>query len=234
MMEIAGVIPAKGSSSRVPSKNRTEIRGLPLFLWAANNLSRVLPADRIFVDSDDDEILRQTAACGFGTIRRPSALATNATDGNELLLWQASQAPADVYVQHLPPTLFLSESTLLSFLAEIERGADSAFGVRRLHAYQWSGEQPAYDLRRVPNSFDLPELTLESMGLYVVKRAALLAERIRPAGKRAQLELGPIESIDIDYPEDLELARAVANGLPKDSPFIAGVYALAQRYSRIK
>ena len=48
MTRIVGFIPAKGSSTRVPSKNKQRVRGVPLFLWAANNLSRVLEREDIF------------------------------------------------------------------------------------------------------------------------------------------------------------------------------------------
>ena len=111
-MKIVGIIPAKGSSSRTINKNRQKVLNVPLFLWAANNLNRVLDRSDIYIDSDSKEILSLAKYYGFSIIERPSNLATNATNGNELLQWEASNVKADLYIQHLPPMIFLKKDTL--------------------------------------------------------------------------------------------------------------------------
>ena len=107
-MKIVGFIPAKGSSTRTPAKNMQKVLGVPLFLWAANNLNKVLDKQDIYIDSDSEEILAIAKKHGFNTIKRPIELATNATDGNQLLQWQAKNVDADIYIQHLPPMIFLT------------------------------------------------------------------------------------------------------------------------------
>ena len=229
-MKIAGVIPAKGSSSRVPSKNRQHILNVPLFLWAANNLARVLPRADIYIDSDSSEIRETAAHFGFGTIERPNDLATNATDGNALMLWQASQVDADIYVQHLPPMVFLKKTTLEEAIGAVVSGDHhSAVGLIKSHAYQWAEDDPAYDVVNIPNSFTLPPLITEGMGLYVTRRDALLSERIRIPGPVAPVYLDPYESVDIDYPEDLEFARTLAAGLGPNTPYTEGINGLSTR-----
>jgi len=225
-VKIVGIVPAKGSSTRVPGKNRRLLGGVPLFLWAANNLARALPRDRVFVDSDDVQMRELAASLGFGVIERPEQLATNATDGNELMLWAASQVDADVYVQNLPPMPFLREATLRRAIEAVTDGAASAVGVRREKLYRWDESGPTYDLRAIPNSFTLPDTIIEGMGLYAMRRDALERSRVRAADPRVIVDLDPFEAVDIDHEIDLELAQALAMGLPADSPLLAGIAEL--------
>ena len=231
-MVIAGVVPAKGTSSRLPGKNRQLIRGVPLFLWAANNLSRVISKHRIFIDSDCDVILAEATAAGFQALKRPAALADNSVDGNRFMLWEAENIPCDVLVQHLPPMPFLREETLRKALEAIEQGSNSAFGVHRQHAYAWNEQGPAYDLLNIPNSFTLPELVCEGMGFYATRRQCLLTDRTRISQPYTMIDLDRFESIDIDYPRDLELARAAASGLLSDSPYLKGLAELKRERIR--
>ena len=82
---------------------------------------------------------------------------------------------------------------------------------------------PNYELKNIPNSYTLPPLIREGMGFYVTHKAALLRDRTRISQPYMMIELDRFESIDIDYPHDLDFARAVAAGLPADSPYLAGL-----------
>lgn len=223
-MRIAGVVPARGGSSRVKGKNLQPILGTPLFLWAANNLNRVLDKSDIYVDSDSDEILGLAEHHGFQIIRRPDDLATNATNGNEFMLWEAKNIDADVLIQHLPPMIFLRETTLRKAIDLIENGHDSVFGAKKEAFYLWDENGPKYDLENLPNSFTLPQLIVEGMGLYATKKDALVESKLRVSGKYAIVETDNYESLDIDYPEDMEFVRTIAKGLPRDSEYVRGIH----------
>lgn len=227
-VKLAGIVPAKGSSTRVPGKNRRLLGGVPLFLWAANNLARAMPRDRVYIDSDDPQTLALASAQGFSTLRRPAELATNATDGNALMLWAASQVRADIYVQNLPPMPFLRGATLHRAIDAVRGGAASALGVRREKVYRWDANGPTYDLAQIPNSFDLPETVMEGMGLYVMRAEALERTKVRAAEPRVLIDLDPFEAIDIDHEIDLEFAQVIAAGLPASSPLVAGIQELRQ------
>lgn len=223
-MKIIGFVPAKGSSTRVPDKNAQTILGVPLFLWAANNMNRVLPREDIYIDSDCPKIRALAETHGFGTIERPADLATNATNGNEFMLWQASQVDADIYVQHLAPMPFLKKETLEAAINSVKSGDfASSIGVRREQHYPWNEDGPAYDILSLPNSFELPESISEGMGLYVMSAKALQEQKIRAPLPCHLVDLDTFEAIDIDYPIDLELARAAAAGLPNNSPYLEGL-----------
>ncbi len=221
--KIIAFVPARGGSSRIPKKNLQKIGGIPLFLRACYNLARVISKENIVVDSDSEEILSIAAENGFQQLSRPSHLATNDTDGNAFFRWETSNYPdADIYIQHLPPMPFLSKSTIEEALHLIcSRGFDSIVAVGREKFYLWDPEEsrPKYNLDSIPNSFTLEETVYESMGFYVIHRDAHFKTGRRIGEDYAFLNLPKIEQLDIDYPEDLELACAVESGLAFDSPY---------------
>ena len=221
MKKIVAFVPARGGSTRVPRKNIQYIGKLPLFLRACFNLAQVLEKEQIIVDSDDEEILSLARKNGFQALKRPDELATNATDGNEFFRWETSNYPdADIYIQHLPPMPFLSKDTLKKaiYLIDEER-YDSIVAVAKEHLYLWDSSKlcPNYDLDQIPNSYTLEETMYETMGLYVITKTAHIATGRRIGDNYAFVELPKIERLDIDYPEDLELARAIEKGLPDNS-----------------
>lgn len=222
-MKIVAAIPAKGTSKRIPRKNMQKVLGIPLFLWAANNLNRVLPKQDIYIDSDSAEILENAAFFGYNTIKRPAELATNAIDGNQLMLWQASNLDADVIIQHLPPMIFLRKETILNGIQAIKDGYDSAFALMKDALYIWNEDGPLYDLKNIPNSFTLPIIRIESMGFYIARKKVLEETGTRICGKHLPVEIDAFESIDIDNPVDLRMARALANGLDRDSEYTIGI-----------
>ncbi|HEC1750212.1 TPA: HAD-IIIA family hydrolase [Campylobacter lari] len=223
-MKIVGVIPAKGNSSRTVNKNRQTILNVPLFLWAANNLNRILDKSDIYIDSDSKEILKLAKYYGFSIIERPFELATNSTNGNELLQWEASNVKADIYIQHLPPMVFLKKETLIKGIDLILKdGYHSAFGVVKEQLYLWNDKGPLYDLYNIPNSFTLQKTIIEGMGIYFTTRDFLNNFGLRINQESAIIELDKYEAIDIDYPEDLEFARSVAKGLGYNSDYTNGI-----------
>lgn len=223
-MKVVGFVPARKGSTRVEEKNIQEILGVPLFLWAANNLSRVLDKKDIYIDSNSDEIIELAEKFGFSGIKRPEDLATNATDGNKFMLWEVSNVDADVYVQHLPPMPFLKQSTLQSAVEQVvDKKFDSAFAVIKRKSYQWSENGPMYDLKNIPNSFTLPDHIEEGMGLYVITKESILKNETRIGTNPLMVEIDQFESVDIDYPTDLEFARALAKGLGEESEYTNGI-----------
>lgn len=221
MSRIIGFVPARGGSSRVSRKNMREIGGLSMFLRACYNLHQVLPKECIVVDSDDIEILSLAKKHGFCTLKRPEELATNGTDGNAFFRWETSNYPeADIYIQHLPPMPFLSKDTLLQGIVAVEReNYDSIVCVGKDHYYLWDSEKslPLYDIVHIPNSFTLKETVFETMGFYVISREAHAKNGLRIGENYKMISVNKIEQIDVNYPDDFELAVAVERGLDDSS-----------------
>jgi len=72
MSSLAGLVIAKGSSKRLPQKNRLDLNGKPMFLWNVQKLLRIVP--RVYVSSDDPWILDEAEWAGAIPIKRPPEL----------------------------------------------------------------------------------------------------------------------------------------------------------------
>ena len=72
MASVAGLVICKGSSRRLPQKNRLDLKGKPMFLWNVQKLLRIVP--RVYVSSDDPWILDEAEWAGAIPIKRPPEL----------------------------------------------------------------------------------------------------------------------------------------------------------------
>jgi len=98
-------------------------------------------------------------------------------------------------------------------LLQRDHAYDSVVAVRKEKQYRWLEGRPTYDINHIPNSVDLEDSVIESMGLYVVRREAALATNRRIGEHPYLLPLEPLESIDVNWPQDFDLANLVAIGL---------------------
>ena len=83
---------------------------------------------------------------------------------------------------------------------------DSAVLVKKDKLYTWNENGPSYDVNNIPNSFNLPDTVIETMGLYIIRRDSALKTKRRIGEIPLQLFASPLEAIDVNYPEDFELA----------------------------
>lgn len=215
---VVAFVHAKGRSERVARKNLRLLGDRPLFCHAIANARAASRVDRVIIDSEDDEILAIGAAAGAEPLRRPAELASNQATGDDLATWQASNAPGSTYVlQVIPTSPFLRPESIDRAVAILDRGeVDSVAGVFADVFYAWREGRPAYYRAdgTIPNSVDLPPLVYETTGLYANRTEAVLRGRRRMNPERvAPLYLSRIEAIDINTPEDFELAEIVWRGL---------------------
>ena len=154
------------------------------------------------------------ADLGVTRLQRPSALASNATDGHALFAWECAQVPpADLYLQTLCTAPFVNAATVQRAIETLQKSPehDSLVAITRAKQYTWSNGEPDYGRGRIPNSVDLPAVTIEAMSLYIV-RASVLSSGKRFGAKPLLFELSPTEAIDVNWPEELVLAETIAAG----------------------
>ena len=72
MKKIYALIIAKGESERLKDKNKLLFKGKPMFVWNLEKCNKLF--DKVFVSSDDREILRIAKENGAITIKRPKRL----------------------------------------------------------------------------------------------------------------------------------------------------------------
>lgn len=215
---VVAFVHAKGTSERVPGKNLAWLGDRPLFTHAIAIARAAALVDEVVIDSDSDAILAIGTAHGATALRRPAALASNATSGDALALWQATSRPeADVVVQVIPTAPFLQPASVDRAVALLaEPGVHSVAGVTADTLYLWRDGRPDYHTAdgRLPNSCELTPTVWETTGLYANR-----ADIVRATGRRLDvancrgLMLSKLEAVDINTPEDFAFAELLWRGM---------------------
>jgi len=217
-LHVVAFVPAKGTSTRVTAKNIRQLGNKPLYLHVLDTLLACYTIQEVYLDSESQEIFNFAIGRKHKEMHRPKTLASNKTDGNKLLMYEARQVPdADIYVQALPTGPFLSRNTIdeLVFNLIVRKEYDSSFAARREKMYLWNvdGTPQNYDPSNIPNSIDLPATVIETMNLYAVRREALLNGKSRIGKHPYIFQIPLVESIDINTEEDFSFAEIVMRGL---------------------
>jgi regulator of RNase E activity RraA/CMP-N-acetylneuraminic acid synthetase len=213
-MKTVVFLPAKGGSERVPNKNTMLLDGKPLFLHTLEKLLSCPFFDEVVLDTDSQDIIDIAAYTGCTILRRDPRLATNKTDGHQLFMNEVAHTDADIVVQVLCTSPFISPDSMARAIQMLKDNAqfDSAVMVRKEKMYLWSEGRPAYDLTHIPNSVDLPDTVIETMGFYAM-RTFVARNLMRRIGDSPYLiEASPLEAIDVNWPEDAALADLIAAG----------------------
>ena len=213
-MKVVAFLPAKGTSSRVDNKNIKLLDGKPLFLHSLEKLTECDFIDEVYLDTESEHIIDLASEVNCKVLKRDPALANNKTDGHQLFMNEVNQVEADIYIQILCTSPFIEKETLRDGVHQLleSNEYDSAVLVREERQYLWKDGKPTYDVDRIPNSNELAPNVIETMGLYMVKREAALKLNKRIGLTPLILKASPTEAIDVNYPEDFELADLIAAG----------------------
>lgn len=214
-MRVVAFVPAKGESSRIANKNTVVLDGEYLFKRKLIQLLECPEIDDVYLDTESQHIIDLASDLPIKVMKRNPTLASNKTDGHELFANEAAHTKADIYIQSLCTSPFITADTLSRALKALKANpkADSLVAVQKSKQYTWAKGQPVYGNGRIPNSVDLPETIVESMGLYIVKRKAGEKAPTRRFGKTPILfQITDEEAVDVNWPDDLALAERICAG----------------------
>ncbi len=86
-MKILAIIPARGGSKAIPKKNITNLNGKPLIKYTIEAAQNSTKLDKIFLSSDDKEIINIAKECGINSeYTRPEKLATDKASTTDVVL----------------------------------------------------------------------------------------------------------------------------------------------------
>jgi regulator of RNase E activity RraA/CMP-N-acetylneuraminic acid synthetase len=225
-MKVIAFLPAKGSSSRIESKNMKLLDGKPLFLHMLEKLAACDFIDEVYLDTESEDVVAAASEVDCNIMRRDPELASNKTDGNKLFLNEVHHAHADIYIQALGTSPFISPDTIkkgIDILIENSQ-YDSVVLVRKERQYTWREGRAAYNIEHIPNSSDLGDTVIETMGLYIVRREAALDTRRRIGNQPYLLDASALEAVDVNWPEDFALAELIAAGMrEKDRKLLGNI-----------
>lgn len=212
-MKVVAIVPMKLNNRRLPQKNtKCFTNGKPLCHYILSTLLTVDKVDDVYVYCSNLDI-QDFLPEGVKFLKRNESLDQDTTSMTEVLTCFTKEVPADVYVMTHTTAPFVSKESIEKGLDAVISGEyDSAFAAKKLQDFLWSAGQPFnYKLDNIPRTQDLPPLYEETSGFYIYNSEVMTKLHRRVGLKPYIVEVGEIEGIDIDEPEDFEIADAVFN-----------------------
>ncbi|MCR4793859.1 MULTISPECIES: cytidylyltransferase domain-containing protein [Ruminococcus] len=214
-MKTVAIVPMKLNNRRLPQKNtKSFTNGKPLCCYILSTLLTVEGVDEVYVYCSNPDI-QEFIPEGVKYLRRSESLDQDTTKMNEVLQCFAKDIPADIYVMTHTTAPFISKGSIEKGLNAVKSGEyDSSFAAKKLQDFLWKDGIPFnYELDNIPRTQDLPPIYEETSGFYIYKADVITKLNRRIGNHPFIVEVGEIESVDIDESEDFMIADAIFNHL---------------------
>jgi N-acylneuraminate cytidylyltransferase len=215
---IVAIIPARGGSKGIPRKNLALVGGRPLIAWTIESARRTPEIDRVLVSTDDEEIAAVARDWGAEVVRRPASIAGDEASSESALRHALDELAASggdpeliVFLQATSPSR--RPRDISDAITTLRReGADSLFSASPVHGFVWrrgmgsdGWSSFSYDHRHRQRRQDSPEDVIENGSIYVFRPRILRETGNRLGGRIAVHRMDPLDSFQVDEPEDLAL-----------------------------
>lgn len=210
-MKTVALIPIKLGSKRVPGKNiKPFFDGTPLMYFIQKACLDAKNIDEVYVYCSDDAIIPYVLPC-VTYLKRPEYLDGDSINANDFIKEFMKTVDADIYVNAHTTSPFAKPETIDDLIEHVFSGEyDSAFCAENIKTFMWMNGRPMnFDPDRFPRTQDLPDIFGETSIAYVFTKESFLANNRRLGKKPYIKEVSKIEAIDIDYPEDFDIANAI-------------------------
>lgn len=210
-MKIVALIPIKLGSKRVPQKNiKPFFDGTPLmhFIQKACLASKYI--DEIYIYCSDESV-KDYILPGIKFLKRPEVLDGDDKNANDIIREFMKSVHADVYVNTHTTSPFARAETIDDCIAHVAgEEYDSAFCAEAIRTFMWEDGKPInFNPDYFPRTQDLPLIYGETCIAYVFKKESFEKHNRRLGSHPYIREVGKIEAMDIDYPEDFEICNAI-------------------------
>ena len=212
-MKTVAVVPMKLNNRRLPQKNTKPFtNGMPLCHYILATLLEVEGIDEVYVYCSNEDI-KEFIPEGVKYLKRSESLDQDTTKMNEVLKCFADDVDADVYVMTHTTAPFIKKESIKKGLDAVKSGDyDSSFAAKKIQDFLWKDGVPFnYELDNIPRTQDIEPLYEETSGFYIYKESVIREKGRRIGDNPFVVEVGEIESVDIDEPEDFVIADAIFN-----------------------
>lgn len=215
MKKIIALVPMKGHSERVPNKNMKKFSGIPLYHAIMNVLSQSNHVEKIVINTDSESIARD-AERYFSNVQiiwRPEEIRGDFVSMNDIIAYDLSQLDGEHFLQTHSTNPLLTTKTLDSAIQTYFDGLghyDSLFSVTRFQTrFYWEdGRAINHKPKELIRTQDLPPVFEENSNFYIFSRDSFRNAGNKRIGLNPQMyEVNKLEAIDIDDPEDFQLAE---------------------------
>lgn len=209
-MRIAAVMPIKLNNERCPGKNIRLLGNKPLLQYELDSLHMTGLCDSINVYCSSRDVIPFLPSYVW-FVQRSSILDLPTSNFNQIFSSFLTEVDADIYVFAHATAPFISVNTMVECINSVKSGKyDSAFCAQKIQTFLWrNGEPLNFDAANLPRTQDLESIYQETSGIYVFTKEVFLNYG-RRIGKTPYIKcVNMKEAIDIDNPEDFDLAEAL-------------------------
>lgn len=209
------LLPMKGHSERVPNKNLKDFNGAPLYHAVMKSLLSSSYVKEVIINTDSKEI-EEDALNNFDRVKihhRPEEICGDFVSMNAIIKNDIERSGAHYFLQtHSTNPLLTSKSisaAIEKYFSSLEQ-YDSVFSVTRLQTrlYWKDGKPLNHNPEELLRTQDLPPVYEENSNFYIFSKDSFDKAGEKRIGQNPSMfELNKLEAIDIDEPEDFELAE---------------------------
>jgi len=220
---VVALIPARGGSKGVKRKNLRIVAGKPLLAHTIHAACDSVMIDRVYVSSDDDDILRLAKEMGVDIIERDAEAAKDSATASDVLNDFLEKLPktlvaANPYIIFLQPTSPLRKGAHIDAAFDLMLSAqgDMCISVTELKktpfkSFTLTAEgrlQSLFDESLTnANRQSLPAVYYPNGAIYIFRVAEFFNRSVFPSNGALPYIMSESESIDIDTEDDLALVE---------------------------
>lgn len=205
----------KSHSERVPNKNMKNFNGSPLYHVIIKTLQKSAYIKKIVINTDS-ESLAEDAKKNFDRIHiinRPERIRGDFVSMNTIIAYDLSQLEGEHFLQTHSTNPLLQTETIDDAIEAYFHNLgtyDSLFSVTRQQTrLYWENGRPInHDPKELVRTQDLPPVYEENSNFYIFSKESFAdAGQSRIGLKPQMFEINKLEAVDIDDPEDWEIAE---------------------------
>tara|TARA_B100000767_G_scaffold266071_1_gene282943 strand:+ start:153 stop:818 length:666 start_codon:yes stop_codon:yes gene_type:complete len=217
-LEYQIIIPARANSKRLIGKNMKILGSKPLIQHSIDTALLNFPKERVWVNTDDDQIIKYAMSKGLNTIMRPDNLALDFTTTVEVLKHQINyfknrDVECDAIILLQPTNPFRGEDLLERAMLKFQESGRNSLATFSKNEKKLG--QIKDDFFSPTNYFpgersqDLENSYFENGLLYITKVESILNNKIITDDVFPLLCDNIESTVDIDYLEDFIFAEAL-------------------------
>lgn len=215
------IVPAKGTSRRLPYKNLSLVAGKPLLAWTLSTLKASNCFTQIYVSSEAQEVLDVAIAEGVTALERPAYLSSDTARivdvVSHCLPVLALPSPSSTWVSICLPTACLLAVEDMRGCVQLSRDTnDPVMTVIRVPYHPtWllerkGGESlhPVFPVRAEEYRADI-QMYVDSGGLYTFPPGVFQTYKSFYPPMLRGFEVSRMRGVDVNEPTDLELVKVL-------------------------
>lgn len=216
LKKLTALLPMKGNSERVPNKNMRDFNGAPLYHAIMKSLLASEYVEKVVINTDSAKI-SEDAKSVFGDrvviVDRPEEIQGDMVSMNNIIAYDLGLLEGEHFLQtHSTNPLLKTETidrAIETYFENLETN-DSVFGVTRLQTrlYDKNAKPINHNPQELLRTQDLEPLFEENSNFYIFSKKSFASAGEKRIGVYPKIvEVNKLEAVDIDEPEDFELAE---------------------------